>query len=257
MEKITAVIITLNEERNIRRCLDSLAGVADEVIVVDSGSTDCTEQICREAGVRFVHHDWEGYDGQKNYADGLASHEWTLSVDADEALSPALRESLLALKRQGLDGGAVYAVNRLTNYCGCWIRHCGWYPDARVRLWRTGLATWDGEVHEELHFSSAVRRVPLEGDLWHYSYYTVAEHVERTERYATLAADKAFRQGRRYRGPIGHKVLWAFVRSYILRLGFLDGSAGYTVCRISSQYTKVKYSRLRELTRNAQRPSAS
>ena len=171
MDTISAVIITHNEERNIGRCLESLRGVADEVIVVDSGSTDATEAICVAAGARFVRHDWEGYSGQKNYANGLASHPWLLSIDADEALSPQLRESILRLKEKGFDAETVYSMNRLTNYCGRWIRHCGWYPDACVRLWHTGVATWDGLVHEELRYSTNVRHAKVEGDLWHYSYY--------------------------------------------------------------------------------------
>lgn len=248
MDKISAIIITLNEERNIGRCLDSLQAVADEVIVVDSGSTDRTEAICRQAGVRFVHHDWAGYDGQKNFANSLAAHPWTLSIDADEALSTELRSSLLRMKEQGFAANTAYSVNRLTNYCGRWIHHCGWYPDARIRLWPTGTATWDGEVHEELTFNTQLSILNLKGDLHHYSYYSVAEHAQRTARYATLAGEKAFRQGRRHTGGIALKTAWTFLRSYILRLGFLDGRAGYTVCKISSFYTLIKYARLRELS---------
>ncbi|MBR1550623.1 MAG: glycosyltransferase family 2 protein [Bacteroidales bacterium] len=250
MDHISAIIITKNEERNIRRCLESLAGVADEIIVVDSGSTDATEALCREAGVHFERHEWEGYDGQKNYADSLASQEWTLSIDADEALSPELRESLKRMKQEGLEPGTVYSVNRLTNYCGRWIQHCGWYPDARIRLWRTGAATWDGEVHEELlfHEPQSPRTATLHGDLLHYSYYSVSEHVQRTAKYATMAGEKAFHQGRRYRGGLALKTAWTFLRCYLLRGGLLDGRAGYTVSKISSFYTLIKYARLRELT---------
>ena len=248
MDHISAIIITLNEQRNILRCLQSLAGVADEIIVVDSGSTDATPDICRQAGVRFLHHDWEGYDRQKNFANSLASRPWTLSIDADEALSAELRESLTRMKQQGLAPGTVYSVNRLTNYCGRWIRHCGWYPDARIRLWQTGTASWNGEVHEELLFSSPVTQATLKGDLLHYSYYSVAEHAQRTVKYATMAGEKAFHQGQRYNGGLALKTLWTFLRCYLLRLGLLDGKAGYTVSKISSFYTLIKYARLRELT---------
>lgn len=248
MDTISAVIITHNEERNIGRCLESLRGVADEVIVVDSGSTDATEAICVAADARFVRHDWEGYSGQKNYANGLASHPWLLSIDADEALSPQLRESILRLKEKGFDAATVYSMNRLTNYCGRWIRHCGWYPDACVRLWHTGVATWDGLVHEELRYSTNVRHAKVEGDLWHYSYYTVDEHARRTVKYATMAGEKAYGQGRRFRGSIGAKTAWTFIRNYIFRLGFLDGKTGFLVCKMSAFYTLIKYAKLRELS---------
>lgn len=247
MESITAVIITKNEERNIGRCLESLQGVADEVVVVDSGSTDQTEAICREHGARFVHHDWEDYSAQKNYANSLATHPWLLSIDADEALSPTLRENLLRLKAEGLDCATVYSFNRLTNYCGHWIRHCGWYPDRKERLWAADRARWDGEVHEELFFDQPMNHQTLAGDLLHYSYHSTSEMADRQLRYATLAAEKAFRQGKRC--PAGAPVLkpcWTFVRNYLLRGGFRDGAAGFTVCRMSAYYTFLKYTLLRE-----------
>ena len=144
-----AGIITHNEERNIGRCLESLRDVADEVIVVDSGSTDATEAICQQAGARFERHDWEGYSAQKNYANSLASCPWILSIDADEALSPELRQSLLRWKQEETQP-ALFSFNRLTNYCGHWIHHCGWYPDKVVRVFPAGAARWDGLVHEKL-----------------------------------------------------------------------------------------------------------
>ena len=250
MDKITAVIITQDEERNIGRCLDSLRGVADEVVVVDSGSSDRTEQICRAAGVRFEHHDWAGYSGQKNYANSLATHPWLLSIDADEALSPELRTSLLQLKERGFDKSTVYSFNRLANYCGRWIHHCGWYPDTCVRLWHVGIATWDGLVHEELRYSTNVLYTKVKGDLWHYSYYTVDEHARRTVKYATMAGEKAYELGQRFRGCIGAKTAWTFIRNYIFRLGFLDGKTGFLVCKMSAFYTLIKYAKLRELSEN-------
>ena len=304
MEKITAVIITKNEERNIGRCLESLKGVADEVVVVDSGSTDRTEALCREAGVRFVSHPWEGYSGQKNYANSLATHPWILSIDADEALSPTLRESILALKHSDNSQFSIlnsqFSFNRLTNYCGHWIRHCGWYPDVCTRLFHRDVMEWDGTVHEELrpkdpahssvsradsspnlgeqprmqlasdtandrgcHSSPKLGEVVqrtggvcptpssyqhLKGDLLHYSYYSVGEHAERTVKYSLMAAQKAFAQGKRaHRGSTFFKPAWTFFRSYFLRLGFLDGHAGFNVCRLSATYTFLKYARLAEL----------
>jgi glycosyltransferase involved in cell wall biosynthesis len=248
MDKITAVIITQDEERNIGRCLESLREVADEVVVVDSGSTDKTEEICRGYGVRFEHHEWAGYSGQKNYANSLATHPWLLSIDADEALSPELRSRLLQMKEAGFDTDTVYSFNRLANYCGRWIRHCGWYPDRCVRLWHAGTATWDGLVHEELRYSKEVRHAVVEGDMWHYSYYTVDEHARRTVKYAAMAGEKAYGQGRRFNGSIGMKVAWTFLRNYLFRLGFMDGKTGYVVCKMSAFYTLIKYAKLRELS---------
>lgn len=248
MVSITAVIITQDEERNIGRCLESLKGVADEIVVVDSGSTDSTEAICQSAGVRFVHHDWAGYSEQKNYANSIATNPWLLSIDADEALSPELRTSLFALKEKGLDSGTVYSVNRLNNYCGQWIRHCGWYPDSRVRLWHKDAASWSGLVHEELRYSKPVRQVKLNGDLLHYSFYSFDDYARRQIHYASLAAHKAHQSGKKV-SPLGvwFRPGWTFFRNYILKGGFMDGHAGYVICRMSAFYTFMKYAGLREL----------
>ena len=247
MNCISAVVITQDEARNIGRCLESLRGVVDEVVVVDSGSTDDTESICRAAGARFVSHAWEGFSGQKNYANGLATHPWILSIDADEALSDELRATLLSLKRDGLDADKVYSVARLNNYCGQWLRHGGWYPDEHVRLWRNDVATWDGVVHEQLRYSRKVTQQRLDGVLLHYTYYTVDEHARRTVKYATLAGDKAYEQGRHCgMGAVVWKPVGTFLKNYIVKGGFRDGSMGFISARISAFYTLVKYARLYE-----------
>ena len=250
MTRISAIVITQDEERNIGRCLSSLQGIADEIIVVDSGSTDATETICQQFGARFVHHPWAGYSGQKNYADSLASHPWTLSIDADEALSPTLRSTLAQLKEQGLDNGSVYQFNRLNNFCGSWIHHCGWYPDAKVRLWPTGQAQWQGTIHEELNHSACPTVTTLKGDLLHYSFYSIDEMTLRHRRYYLLAAQAAHDAGRKATmAAVVLKPLWAFLRGYVLLGGFLDGHAGYLVCRMNAHYTFMKYATLREMTK--------
>lgn len=253
MDTISAIIITQDEERNIGRCLDSLAGIADEVVVVDSGSTDATEQICLCHGARFVPHPWEGYSQQKNYAESLAAGNWILSLDADEALSDQLRQSILQLKGEGLDNGAAYSFSRLNNYCGHWIKHCGWYPDEKVRLWPKGSCQWDGVVHEELQWLRPVNKVRLDGDLLHYSYYSVSDHAARQVKYATLAAQKACAQGKRAGvGALVIKPAWNFLRNYLFKSGFLDGRAGFLVCKMSAFYTFLKYAKLRELNNQQQ-----
>ena len=240
MNQLTAVIITQNEERNIGRCLESLEDVADEIIVVDSGSTDRTELLCRGCKeVRFVHHDWSGYSEQKNFAESLASHDWILSIDADEAPSHTLRTSLKELKRKGFVTGNVYSMHRLTNYCGHWIWHCGWYPDEKVRLWQKGRAHWEGVVHEELILQGNPKQVLLTGNLLHYSYYSIEEHQRRLEKYAQLSAEKSLQQGRKATWfSIHTKPLWRFLRGYIIKRGFMDGKAGLTVCKMEARYVR-------------------
>ena len=251
MDQISAVVITQDEERNILRCIDSLRDVADEIIVVDSGSKDRTEAICCAAGVRFEHHDWAGFSEQKNYANSLAQYPWILSIDADEALSDELRATLLSMKQSGFNTDKVYSVARLNNYCGRWLRHGGWYPDEHVRLWRKDVATWAGVVHEQLHYSRSIQREHLKGDLLHYSYYTVDEHARRTVKYATLAGEKAFEQGRRCgMGAVVWKPVGTFLKNYLLKGGFRDGAMGFTSARISAFYTLVKYARLFERCKN-------
>lgn len=252
MKTLSAVIITQDEERNIQRCIESLKPVADEIVVVDSGSTDRTRSICIDHDVRFFAHNWEGYSAQKNYAETLATGEWILSIDADEALSPQLQQSILSLKQGGFCANKVYELKRLTNFCGSWIHHCGWYPDAKVRLWQKGTARWEGTIHEQISFSHHPQCVTLRGDLYHYSYYTIGELADRQPRYYRLAAQEAYEKGRRCgRTAVVLKPLWTFVRDYLFRGGFLDGSAGFVLCRMNAHYTFMKYATLAELTHNS------
>ncbi|MCR4659897.1 MAG: glycosyltransferase family 2 protein [Bacteroidales bacterium] len=245
MRNISAVIITCNEARNIGRCLDSLAGVADEIIVVDSGSTDNTELICKEYNVRFDAHPWEGYDKQKNYANSLATNSWIFSIDADEALSPKLRESLMKFKQGEDDATTAYSVNRLTYYQGRAIRHCGWYPERKVRLFRKGEAKWDGIVHEDLVFEG--KAANLDGDLLHYPYNGLNDLIAKYSKYASLMADKYHSQGKHATTmDCVLRPLWTFLRNYLIRFGMLDGHEGWTICKMMAYYTFMKYTLLRE-----------
>jgi glycosyltransferase involved in cell wall biosynthesis len=238
---ISAIIITHNEARNIGRCLASLVGIADEVIVLDGHSTDGTQAICLAAGARVVDQDWLGYAATKNLGNDMAAHPYILSMDADEAISDALRASILAVK--GNLSGA-YTFNRLAFYCGEPIRHCGWYPDVKLRLFPRGRARWEGAyVHEEIRADADVARTHLAGDLLHYTYYSVAEHRARARKYAALAAD---RLGSRGKVGLLLKALtspgWRFLQMYLLRLGFLDGWRGWRVCAITATEVWWKYS---------------
>jgi glycosyltransferase involved in cell wall biosynthesis len=248
--RISAAIITLDEERNVARCLDSLRGVADEVVVLDSGSRDGTERIARERGAVFLHQDWLGYGPQKNAVAERASHEWVLSLDADEALSDPLRASILRVKEEG-PGADAYEVNRLNWYCGQFLRHSGWYPDRKVRLWRKGAARWsDASVHELAEVAPGARVGRLAGDLLHYTIADRAQHLRTIEKFTTLAAEALAREGRgrdawkRFVAPAA-----SFVRGYVLKLGFLDGRAGWDVCVLSAYARWLKYEKLRRLAR--------
>jgi (heptosyl)LPS beta-1,4-glucosyltransferase len=247
MVGISAVIITFNEERNIARCIASLRRVADEVVVVDSGSSDGTQAIAETAGAHVVHHPWAGYSGQKNFANTLARCTYILSMDADEALSPELEASLLRVKAKGPQGA--YRFNRITNYCGTWVRHGGWYPDVKVRLFPKGRARWEGEhVHEELVLDADLPVTHLHGDLLHWSYHTLDDHRARIERYSDLHARKMLEAGntggavKRWLSPVAK-----FVQGYVLQLGFLDGSAGFHIARLSARAVHLKYTKLQRL----------
>ncbi|MBR1799808.1 MAG: glycosyltransferase family 2 protein [Bacteroidales bacterium] len=252
MNKITAVIITLNEERNIVRCIKSVEGLADDVLVVDSGSTDRTVLLAQQCGAKVVFNEWKDYSSQKNFANSHVDEGWILSLDADEALSEALRQSLISLKNDRLSDGVVYAFNRLNGICGQWVHHSGWYPDRKVRLWKVGTAVWDGIVHEELRFTMAVNVVVVDGDLLHYTYDSIQDFASRQVKYAVLAGKKAFENGKRCSLlTLRLKQWWSFVRCYIFRGGFRDGWTGYQVCRMSAFYTHVKYSVLMQLQRQS------
>lgn len=245
--KISATIITLNEERNIERCIRSLYGVVDEIIVLDSFSIDRTEAICRSLEVRFEQRKWEGYSESKNYLNSLAKNDYILSIDADEALDGELKRSLLEVKKQIKP--TIYSVNRLTNYCGKWIKHSGWYPDVKVRLFPAQGSHWDGAVvHEELVYPKGLEVQQLKGHLEHYSYYSFEGHRERADKYSALTAQKMHGKGRKasilkpYLSALGR-----FVTMYFFKLGFLDGYMGYKIASISAKSNVFKYKELRRL----------
>lgn len=251
MPKLSAVIITLNEERNIGRCIDSVIDIADDIVMVDSGSTDRTEAICKEKGARYFHHAWDGYIEQKNYANSLAEYPLILSIDADEALSVNLQESIKKVKEDCPADG--YEMNRLTNYCGKWIRYGGWYPDRKLRLFHRDKFAWGGErIHETVVMKekdSIIHR--LDGDLLHYSYYNISQHIAQANHFTNMTAELAIEKGKKA-GIL--KIIFSpmvkFVRDYFIKLGFLDGYYGYIVCRISAQATFMKYSKIRQIRKD-------
>jgi glycosyltransferase involved in cell wall biosynthesis len=246
--QLSAVLITLNEERNIDRCLKSLVGLVDEVIVIDSGSTDKTAEICKNYPfVYFEARKWTGYSDSKNYGNQLAQFSTIFSIDADEEVSTELRNSILHQKKLGFTN--VYTVNRKTNYCGKWIHHSGWYPDYKTRIFPKKDSQWEGAfVHEELVYPSHLTNQTLKGDLHHYSYYDYEDHRKRADNYSRLTAEKLFAKGKNANRIKPY--LSAFVRfisMFIIRLGFLDGIAGWKIATISAKSNAFKYKELRRL----------
>lgn len=246
MVKISGVIITYNEEEHLEKCLSSLIDVADEILVVDSYSTDRTKEICEKFNVRFVEHEFEGYIEQKNYALSLASHDYILSLDGDEALSDTLKDSILKVKEDWQKDG--YYSNRMNNYCGQWIKHSDWYPDRKLRLFKKGSGEWKGiNPHDSYTLKKGQSKGFLKGDLLHWIYRDYKEHNQKVERFSTIAAEAYFKLGKKSSLlKIVWRPSWAFFKAYFLRLGFLDGLNGLIICIQTFNVTFLKYIKLRE-----------
>jgi len=253
MLDISAVVITYNEERNIRRCLESLSW-AREIVVVDSDSTDATVEIAREYTDRVLSHPFEGYVGQKNFALDQASGEWVLSVDADEVVTPELLARIREVwpaQREHYNG---FTVNRLSRFSGRWMRHCGWYPDRKLRLFRRSRGRWEGDdLHEKVCLDGPV--MDLGADLLHYTYENLSENIRKIQSYSTIFARAQHERGRR-------ASLWdllarppaKFLKSYLLKRGFLDGRHGLILSMTATFYVFLKYAKLWELQKTADEP---
>ena len=244
MIKLSALIITFNEEKNIARCLDSLVEVADEIIVVDSQSNDKTIEICEQKGAKVVQREFTNFVEQKNFAVSQASYDYVLSIDADELLSPELISSIKKTKENWKYDA--YEMKRLNYYCGQWIKHCGWYPGWKPRIFDRRKGHWTGIlVHETLQMDSGTTMGQLEGDLLHYAYHSVAEHILKTNRYTDLTTQEAISKGKKsslIKIWLNPKI--RFFRDYIVKGGFRDGYYGYIICSISALATFLKYSKL-------------
>jgi len=255
--KISACLIVLNEERNLPRCLKSVAPLADEIVVVDSQSTDATAEIARQFGARVVQQEWLGYVRQKNFALEQAAHPWVLSIDADEEISPELAAAILRVKEDpaadapGAPNG--YQVSRMVFYRGHWVRHGDWYPDRLVRLFRRAEARFTGgRVHERLELPGEQPILP--GHLHHFTYENPADRDARCAKYAALWAQSAHEQGRRampWTGPL--HACARLGKGFILKAGFLDGAVGWDVARGNAREVRLKYQLLRKLNRESPR----
>lgn len=245
---ISATILTYNEELRIRGCIESLRGIADEIVVVDSGSTDNTVEICRTLGCRVSVRPFRGYGAQRQYATSLTSHPYVLSVDADEQLSPALRQSILTLKEEGFVHRG-YCMSRLNFYCGLPVKHCGWYPDVQVRLFDKRYANWNmRDVDEKVIFRDNITPELLDGDILHYRCETPGEFMETSRNHACiLAHDIAAKQGDILPLTPLLKGLKAFFSCYIVQGGMLDGYAGRKISCERYRAVKTAYSNARKL----------
>lgn len=246
---LSVVVITRNESHNIVRCLQSCMGLADELLVVDSGSTDDTVALAESCGARVLVHPFSGHIEQKNWAAAQTKARYLLSLDADEALSPELQQSLKrwrADRSASESGPAGWAVNRLTNYCGTWVRHGGWYPDRKVRLWRAGAGVWGGEnPHDRFELSGGAQPALLDGDLLHYSYRNAEDHYRQIEFFSDIAATAAARRGvRSGKVMLPFRAGFQWVKNALVRGGWRDGAAGWAIARRSAWATWRKYEKL-------------
>lgn len=245
---ISAVIITYNEERRLKAALDSVS-FCSEVLVVDSGSTDRTCAIAAEAGARvIVHEPWPGFAAQRNFAGAQAAHDWILALDADERLSPALREEIEAERARGFSYDA-YRMPRVSFHLGRWIRYTDWYPDTQTRLFDRRQARWSGRIHESVQVEGRVGG--LRSEIEHHPYADLSDHLRRIDAYTTLWAEDAFANGRRAGVASGYAAAaWALFRNLVWRRGLLLGRAGLTISAMNSFYVFMKYAKLAERTRN-------
>ena len=244
--KISATIITYNEERNLPRAIESLR-CADEIVIIDSGSSDRTLEIAEKLGARIVESPWPGYAKQKNLAAEQAAYDWILSLDADESLSEALEGEIWQLKKNGPQFDA-YTMPRMAQYLGRWIRHSGWYPDRKVRLYDRRKARWVGEyVHETVRVDGRLGH--LESNLLHFTCNSLSEHLKTMDRYTTLAAEQLVAQ----ETLIGWAQLaldppWTFFKTYVLQRGFLDGTEGLAIAYMAALYNFLKYAKAKNMS---------
>ena len=254
MNALSVCVITLNEEHDLPRLLKSVEGVADEIVVVDSGSTDCTVEIAREAGARVYTRAWTNYADQKNFAASLAQQDWILLLDADEELSGELRDAILNWKSPEPQF-PVYEMARLAWFLGAWIRHSRWYPDWQRRLFDRRKARFSGAIHESLQFEGKAGR--LRGDLLHYTVRDLDEQRKKSEEYSTLLAKQMYAKGRRHwRAAKWLGTPWTWIHYFVLGAGFLDGYRGFVIARVGAYTVWLKYSKLGALVEQASRDKA-
>ena len=247
MLKLSGTIITFNEEKNISRCIESMLPVCDEIIILDSLSTDRTKEICHSYDVTFKEQPFLGHVEQKNKAIEFASNDFILSLDADEALTPELQDQILRFKENPTSDALKF--NRLTRYVDQWIRNCDWYPDVKTRIWNKHHGQWGGtNPHDLVVLKKSSKIAHLKGDLLHYSYDSISDHVNQTNKFTTIAAKAAFNKGIRSNTfKVVTRPIFKFLKDYFLRKGFLEGRYGFIICFINALSALLKYSKLKDL----------
>jgi glycosyltransferase involved in cell wall biosynthesis len=249
---ISVVIITFNEEERLEGALKSVTDLAEEIIVVDSFSTDKTLDIAKKYTKRVFQREWTNFADQKNFANDKASFAWILSLDADERVSPELQEEILHIKKDEPEG-AGFSIPRRVFYLGMWIRHSGWYPDRKIRLFRREEARWEGEyIHEKLVIEGKIER--LKGSIHHFTYRNIADHLERINNFSKLGAQKLYTQKKKARWY--HLIFlpfFRFIKSFFFRLGFLDGFAGLVISVLNGYSVFIRYAKLREIWKKGER----
>lgn len=251
MKLISAAIITYNEEKNIQRCLESLQDIADEIVVVDSLSTDATKAICAKFNVQFIEQKFLGYIEQKNFAITQTKHDFVLSLDADEALDETLKQSILQVKQQGLQADS-YKMNRCTSFCGRWIKHGTWYPDKKIRLFNKQKAKWAGvNPHDSIETIASSTCEFIKGDILHYSYNNLEEVIAQANKFTTIQAEAMYAKGRRASvlNLIVNPAI-AFISGYVFKAGFLDGTDGFILAKTIAYQTMLKYAKLMHIQKN-------
>jgi glycosyltransferase involved in cell wall biosynthesis len=246
--KISATIITFNEEKNIERCIQSLKSVADEIIVVDSFSTDNTEEICKKHNVQFIQSSFTDFGTQKNVALSYANNDFVISLDADEVLSDVL---INRIKNLEFDKDC-YFINRLTYYCGSPIRHCGWYPDRKLRIWIKNRGNWTLGIHERVKMVDGTTSGFIDGDILHFSINSIEDHITQMNKFSTIAAKEAIKKGKKANLFV-HVILnpiYTFINKYFFHLGFLDGFYGFVICYLSAVSNFLKYTKIRQLNKH-------
>ncbi|MBD3412866.1 MAG: glycosyltransferase [Candidatus Aminicenantes bacterium] len=250
--EISVVIITYNEEKRLEPALRSIRGIASEIIVVDSYSTDDTVKVAKQYDSKIFKREWTNYADQKNFANKKAIHPWILSLDADERLSPGLRKEILDLKQKEIQA-AGFSVPRQAFYLGKWILHSGWYPDRKIRLFKKDNAFWQGEyVHEKMVVDGPVKK--LMQPLYHFTYRDISDHLKRINQFSSLGAKKLYAAGKKCRWY--HLVFLPpqrFLKSYFLKAGILDGFAGFVIAALHSYAIFARYAKLKEIWKKGER----
>ena len=247
MEKISVVIITFNEQAHIERCIRSVQAIADEIVVLDSFSSDATVAIAKGLGAVVYQQRFQGYVKQKNKALQLATYDYVLSLDADEMLDETLQQSIAKAKQEMVFHA--YRMNRCAHYCGAFIRHGAWYPEPKVRLVNRRFLKWGGlDPHDRIEVPETTAVYPLRGDILHYICDSVEQHQQRTHRFSTIAAESLYQAGKRTNlFKIIASPLWFFINDFLLRRGFLSGLRGWNITRFQTQYHFLKYYKLWKL----------